>query len=76
MSMALNITIQSYDGHLEFGLVGCARAVDAISELAAGIEASFEALLAAHAVPPAAARPSRGAPRETTGATRRRKASA
>ncbi len=74
--MALNITIQSYDGHLEFGLVGCARAVDAISELAAGIEASFEALLAAHAVPPVAARPSRGAPRETTGATRRRKASA
>ncbi|MBP8308725.1 MAG: wax ester/triacylglycerol synthase family O-acyltransferase [Burkholderiaceae bacterium] len=49
--LALNITIQSYDGKLEFGLVGCARAVTEIAELARGIEDEFERLVQAMAEP-------------------------
>ena len=49
--LALNITIQSYDGKLEFGLVGCARAVTEIAELERGIEDEFERLVQAMAEP-------------------------
>jgi WS/DGAT/MGAT family acyltransferase len=49
--LALNITIQSYDGKLEFGLVGCARAVAAIAELAHDIEDEFDRLVLAMAEP-------------------------
>jgi len=49
--LALNITIQSYDGQLEFGLVGCARAVTEIGELARDIEEEFERLVLAMSKP-------------------------
>ena len=49
--LALNITIQSYDGKLEFGLVGCARAVTEIGELARDIEEEFLRLVQAMAEP-------------------------
>ncbi len=39
--MALNVTVQSYNGRLDYGLIGCRRAVPDIADLA-------DALLAAH----------------------------
>lgn len=39
--MALNVTVESYNGRLDYGLIGCRRAVPDIADLA-------DALLAAH----------------------------
>jgi WS/DGAT/MGAT family acyltransferase len=44
--LALNITVHSYDGHLDFGLVACARAVPDLDRLAKDLDASFDELRA------------------------------
>jgi WS/DGAT/MGAT family acyltransferase len=41
-SVALNITVQSYDGRLEFGLVACRDALPRVDELAALLQAAAE----------------------------------
>ena len=45
--VGLNITVQSHDGALGFGCVGCGRALPDIALLASGIERAFDALRAA-----------------------------
>jgi hypothetical protein len=42
--LALNITVHSYDGHLDFGLVACPRAVPDLDVLVRGLDASFAEL--------------------------------
>lgn len=42
--LALNITVHSYDGHLDFGLVACPRAVPDLDALVDGLDASFAEL--------------------------------
>ncbi|HUR90763.1 MAG TPA: wax ester/triacylglycerol synthase family O-acyltransferase [Ramlibacter sp.] len=39
--MALNITVQTYAGSVDFGIVGCPRAVPHVHDLAAAIEHAF-----------------------------------
>jgi hypothetical protein len=46
-SMALNVTVQSYAGSLDFGLIACRRAVPDVDDIAARIGAAFGALEAA-----------------------------
>ena len=55
--LALNITLQSYNQSLEFGIIACARAMPHVAELAEHVRASFEELkgLPATAVPVAPA---------------------
>lgn len=53
---ALNITVESYAGSLDFGLVACRRTVPDLAELADGLPAALdelEAAVARHAAPPA-----------------------
>jgi hypothetical protein len=50
-SMALNVTVQSYAGSLDFGLIACRRAVPDVDDVAARIGAAFDALEAAGAPP-------------------------
>ena len=40
--VALNITVQTYDESLEFGLIACARAMPEVAELACHVQAAFE----------------------------------
>jgi diacylglycerol O-acyltransferase / wax synthase len=71
--LGLNITVQSYHGSLDFGLMACGRAMPDVGELAAHLRAAFAefaALPAADAAatgkkPPA---PARRAPRRPRGA--------
>ncbi len=68
-SMALNVTVQSYAGRLDYGLIACRRAVPDITDLGDYILAEHQKLLAAaqaHAakadvVAPAAAKPAAAA---------------
>ncbi len=46
-SMALNVTVQSYAGSLDFGLIACRRAVPDVEDIASRIAAAFDALEAA-----------------------------
>jgi WS/DGAT/MGAT family acyltransferase len=60
--MALNVTVQSYAGSLDFGLIACRRTVPDVDAIAARIGAAFDALDAAHApalVPKARTAPAR-----------------
>jgi hypothetical protein len=50
-SMALNVTVQSYAGSLDFGLIACRRAVPDVEDIAARIGAAFDALEAAGRAP-------------------------
>jgi len=50
--VALNITVQSYDGALGFGCTACGKAAPDIARLAHGIEQAFETLRAAASRPP------------------------
>ena len=43
--IALNITLQSYNGWLDFGLIGCRRAMPDIADLAKYMQAAHEELL-------------------------------
>jgi len=51
--IALNITVQSYDESLDFGLMACAKAMPEVAELADHLQASLAELLAL----PATAKP-------------------
>jgi diacylglycerol O-acyltransferase / wax synthase len=53
--VALNITVQSYGGSLDIGLMACARALPQVSELAAHLGTAFEELKALPAAAGAAA---------------------
>jgi diacylglycerol O-acyltransferase len=66
--LALNVTVQSYNGALDFGMVACRRAVPDIGVFAACMmDAHGELLALAHAlVPPAP--PKKRAPRKTAAA--------
>jgi len=44
--MALNVTVQSYNGRLDYGLIGCRRAVPDIMDLADALLAEHRKLLA------------------------------
>jgi hypothetical protein len=59
--MALNVTVQSYNGRLDYGLIGCRRAVPDIMDLADALLAEHRKLLALvranDAVPEPAAEP-------------------
>ena len=44
--MALNVTVQSYNGRLDYGLIGCRRAVPDIADLADALLAEHRELLA------------------------------
>ena len=46
-SMALNVTVQSYAGRLDYGLIACRRAVPDITDLGDYILAEHQMLLAA-----------------------------
>ena len=60
--LALNVTVQSYNGALDFGMVACRRAVPDISLFAACMTAAYEELMAlaqSLAVPEVAPAPAR-----------------
>jgi WS/DGAT/MGAT family acyltransferase len=61
-SMALNVTVQSYAGSLDFGLIACRRAVPDVDDVAARIGAAFQALEAASVAADAAAATGAGRP--------------
>ncbi|WP_084461294.1 wax ester/triacylglycerol synthase family O-acyltransferase [Curvibacter gracilis] len=69
--MALNVTVQSYNGRVDYGLIACRQAVPQIHELADFVLEEHQQLLAlarqaeAHGGKPAAA----AAPGQTTGPT-------
>jgi diacylglycerol O-acyltransferase / wax synthase len=42
--VALNITVQSYDGRLDFGLIACRRAMPEVRDLAQQLQAAFDEL--------------------------------
>ena len=44
-SMALNVTVQSYNGRLDYGLIACRRALPDVNELADGLLAEHRLLL-------------------------------
>jgi diacylglycerol O-acyltransferase / wax synthase len=63
--VALNITVQTYDESLEFGLIACGEAMPEVAELAQQIAVAFDefaALPATHAEAPAAQAPASHAP--------------
>ena len=45
-SMALNVTVQSYDGRLNYGHIACRRAIPDLTDLGDSLHAEREALLA------------------------------
>jgi diacylglycerol O-acyltransferase / wax synthase len=55
--VALNITVQTYDQSLEFGLIACGRAMPEVAELARHVQAAFDEFEALPAVEPAAPAP-------------------
>jgi diacylglycerol O-acyltransferase / wax synthase len=56
--VALNITVQTYDESLEFGLIACGRAMPEVAELAHHhVQAAFDEFEALPAVEPAPAEP-------------------
>jgi hypothetical protein len=55
--MALNVTVQSYNGRLDYGLIGCRRAVPDIMDLADALLAEHRKLLALVRVGDASAEP-------------------
>jgi diacylglycerol O-acyltransferase / wax synthase len=50
--LALNITIQSYAGHVDFGIVADKKALPHANDLAKGIEAAFQEAKAIFSLPP------------------------
>ena len=77
--MALNVTVQSYNGRLDYGLIGCRRALPDIADLADALLAEhrklLQAVLAAASpivVPALPAPPATLAPPAKPRATRRR----
>ena len=69
-SVALNVTVQSYDESLDVGVMACARAMPEVAEFAAQIETAFEEFKGLPASAPAEA----AAPPAKKAAAPRRKA--
>jgi diacylglycerol O-acyltransferase / wax synthase len=70
-SIALNVTVQSYAGRLDYGLIACRRAVPDINDLGDHLLAEHQALLAraneaAQTVPAAAEKPKRSAAKKAS----------
>ena len=57
--VALNITVQTYDESLEFGIIACAKAMPEVSELARHVQAAFDEFAA---LAPSAAAAAAGPP--------------
>lgn len=80
--VALNITVQSYNGSLEFGVMACAKAMPEVRSFTAALHASHGELLAlarrqmTKAAPASAARPTPSRKAATTSPTQRRVAKA
>jgi WS/DGAT/MGAT family acyltransferase len=64
--MALNVTVQSYDGALYFGIVACRRAMPDIDLFVACMDAAHQELLAAAQAIGVPAAPKKRAPRKST----------
>lgn len=65
--VALNITVQTYNESLEFGLIACGRAMPEVAELARHVQAAFDefqALPATVDAPPAAAPTAKPSPQK------------
>jgi diacylglycerol O-acyltransferase / wax synthase len=57
-SLALNVTVQSYNGSLDFGLIACRKAMPDLPELGKYMQKTFEEMMAfTQAVSPQAAAP-------------------
>ncbi|HEV7912121.1 MAG TPA: wax ester/triacylglycerol synthase family O-acyltransferase [Albitalea sp.] len=63
--VALNITVQSYNESLDFGLMACGQAMPQVAELALHIREAFDEL---KALPPTAAQPAHGTAHPTAAA--------
>jgi len=74
--VALNVTVQSYAGSLDFGLIACRRAVPDVDALATLLARAFDALDADAARASDARPPSDAPPATTAPAPRRRRAAA
>ena len=78
--VALNITVQTYNESLEFGIIACAEAMPEVAELARHVQAAFEefqALPASVEIVPPPATPARQSARKTVAkATPKARASA
>ena len=68
---ALNITLNSYDGRLDFGFIACRRAVPDLGDLADYLVAEFRSLHELALEPKAAAVPAVPAPKPGVTPTRR-----
>ncbi|HXE22476.1 MAG TPA: wax ester/triacylglycerol synthase family O-acyltransferase [Rhodoferax sp.] len=79
-SMALNVTVQSYGGSLDFGLTACRKAMPDLPELARYMQAAYEELRqltpAAMAADPASALATHPAPMKKAGKPSRPRAPA
>jgi hypothetical protein len=62
--VALNITVQSYNDSLDFGMMACGKAMPQVAELAAHLHEAFAEL---KALPATAALPADGAPAKAAG---------
>ena len=51
-SLALNVTVQSYNGSLDFGLIACRKAMPDLPELGKYMQKTFAEMLAFTSVPP------------------------
>jgi len=71
--LGLNITVESYSGSLDFGLVACRRSIPDLDALAAAMTDAFEELRATGDRPRGTAR---GGARKMTASLARRKAPA
>jgi diacylglycerol O-acyltransferase / wax synthase len=61
--LALNITIQTYAGSVDFGIIACKKAVPHLQDLADALEAAFDEAQALFAQAQAAAKPKAAAPK-------------
>ncbi len=70
--IALNITVQTYNESLEFGLIACGEAMPEIAELATDIQAAFDEFQALPASAVAVPAPSAPVPTPSTPAPRKK----
>jgi diacylglycerol O-acyltransferase len=63
--LALNITLQSYNQSLEFGIIACARAEPHVRDLAIHVKESFEEMKALPATAAAVSHPAAAAAKQT-----------
>jgi len=56
-SMALNVTVQSYNGRLDYGLIACRRAVPDVNDLADALLSEHRTLMQLAQITPPTAQP-------------------